>query len=176
VHWVRDNEFLNSRQEGDAVGTSLRGIALGIATADCVPVLMADTGGRSVAAAHAGWRGTSEGVVRRTVEAMTAEAGIGVEQITVAIGPHIGVCCMEVGEEVFEWFADPEIFERRAEWPRPHLSLAKANRKQLIASGVADDRIEVSTLCTRCHSDLFHSYRRDGESAGRMYGLIGLQP
>jgi hypothetical protein len=176
VHWVRDNEFANASPEGDGAGTSLGGIALGVATADCVPILLASVRGTAVAASHAGWRGTGEAVVRKTVEAMVAEARVVPEDLAAVIGPHIGVCCMEVGEEVVEWFAQPEIFERRPEWHRPHLNLARANRLQLLAEGLRPENIQVSTLCTHCRSDLFHSYRRDGESAGRMFSAIGIRP
>lgn len=176
VHWISDNAVLNEPVEGDAVGTALPGVALGVATADCVPVLMADREGRAVATAHAGWRGTSEAVVRKTVEAIVSKSGLRAGDLQVAMGPHIGVCCMEVGEDVFDWFSEPEIFERRTGRVRPHLDLGKANRLQLIAAGVPEENIQVSTLCTRCRDDLFHSYRRDGASAGRMLALIGIRP
>jgi YfiH family protein len=176
VHWVSDNEFLNESAKGDAVGTSLRGVALGVVTADCVPILVGDRSGRAIGAAHAGWRGTSEGVVRRMVDTMVSENGVSAGELSAAVGPHIGVCCMEVGEEVFDWFGQPEIFERRDDWPKPHLNLGEANRLQLIAAGVPPERIQVSTLCTRCRDDMFHSYRRDQQQAGRMLSVIGLQP
>ena len=83
---------------------------------------------------------------------------------------------MEVGEEVYEWFGHPAVFERRKEWPKPHLNLAEANRLQLIEAGVDPDRVIVSSLCTKCRADLFHSYRRDGDRAGRMFSLIGIEP
>jgi copper oxidase (laccase) domain-containing protein len=96
--------------------------------------------------------------------------------LVAAIGPLIGVCCLEVGEEVFDWFHDPGLFERRPEWPRPHLNLAEANRRQLAEAGVPPEAIETSRLCTRCRGDLFHSYRRDGETAGRLLAAIGISP
>ena len=176
VHSVRDNAFANKAPEGDAAYTELPGIALGVMTADCVPILIADSSGRAVGATHAGWRGTSEGVLRRTVDALVADFRIHPEDLRVAIGPHIGVCCLEVGEEVYEWFADPEIFERRAEWLKPHLNLSEANHRQLVAGGVRPEHIQTSALCTRCRADLFYSYRRDGEAAGRMFSVIGIEP
>lgn len=175
AHAVRENGFANERPEGDALFTRLGGMALGVVTADCVPILLAHRSGRAVAAIHAGWRGTSEGVARVTVDRMVAEAGLDPGRLAVAIGPHIGICCMEVGEEVYEWFQDPDVFERRPGWPRPHLNLGEANRKQLEAAGVPAESIEVSGLCTRCRSDLFHSYRRDGSAAGRMLSVIGIE-
>jgi YfiH family protein len=174
VHAVRENEFANEAPEGDALWTGLGGLTLGVVTADCVPILVAARDGSTVGAVHAGWRGTSEGVARRTIESM-AEAAAPADLVA-AIGPHIGVCCMEVGEEVFDWFHDPGLFERRPEWPRPHLNLAEANRRQLAEAGVPPEAIETSCLCTRCRGDLFHSYRRDGETAGRLLAAIGISP
>jgi len=176
VHWVRDNESVNDVAEGDAVGTSLHGVALGVMTADCVPILIADLRARAVAVTHAGWRGTSQGVVRKMVNRMVSGTGLRPSDLSAAIGPHIGVCCMEVGEEVFDWFALPEVFDRRTEWPRPHLNLAEANRLQLVGAGLSPERVQVSKLCTRCRSDLFHSYRRDSDAAGRMLAVIGIEP
>lgn len=176
VHRIRERESINHVAEGDAVGTSLRGVALGVITADCVPVLIAAQRAESVAVAHAGWRGTSTGVVRKTVTAMVSDNGLEPSDLSAAIGPHIGVCCMEVGEEVFESFAQPELFERRSSWDRPHLNLAEANRLQLVDAGLLPERIQVSTLCTKCRSDLFYSYRRDADAAGRMLSVIGIEP
>jgi YfiH family protein len=176
VHRILDNGFVNDPPEGDAACTSLKGMALGVVTADCLPILIADQATRTVGVAHAGWRGTSEGVVRKTVDELVSRHDLRAEDLRVAIGPHIGVCCMEVGEEIVEWFGDPGVFERRPEWRKPHLDLAEANRRQLEAAGVVPEHVHVSTLCTRCRADLFHSYRRDGDGSGRMLSVIGMEP
>ena len=176
VHHVDHNEFANAAPEGDGAYTGLAGIALEVRTADCVPILIAESSARVVAMAHAGWRGTSEGIVRKVVDSIVSEFGISAGNLAVAMGPHIGVCCMEVGEEVFDWFAAPEMFERKAEWPKPHLNLASANRTQLVEAGVRPQMIQASALCTRCRPDLFYSYRRTGAGSGRMFSVIGIQP
>ncbi len=176
THHVADVDFANAAPEGDAAYTGLTEIALEVRTADCIPILFADSSARVVAVAHAGWRGTSEGVVRKIVDSIVSDFGISATDLAVAMGPHIGVCCMEVGEEVFDWFAVPDIFERKPEWANPHLNLAEANRRQLLDAGVGSDLIQASALCTRCRPDLFHSYRRDGAGAGRMISIIGIQP
>ena len=176
VHSVSENEDANDPKEGDAAYTGLGGIVLGVVTADCVPILVADSGGRAVGAVHAGWKGTSESVLRRTVDAMIDELELDPGDLYAAIGPHIGACCMEVGEEVFDWFADPDVFERRPDWEKPHLKLAEANRRQLLGAGLNPDNVAVSTLCTKCRPDLFYSYRRDGGNTGRMFSVIGLVP
>lgn len=176
VHGFGDRALPNEPAEADAAETSLRGVAIGIMTADCVPILIADRRGRRVAAAHAGWRGAAGAVVRKTVEAMVSGDDIAAGDLSAAIGPHIGVCCMEVGEEVVDRFSQPDVFERSPDWKKPHLDLGKANRLQMIAAGIPPERIQVSTLCTHCRGDMFHSYRRDGIRAGRMLSVIGLQP
>lgn len=175
VHSVDDTSFANEQPEGDALHTRVSGLALGVMTADCAPILIADLEARGVAAVHAGWRGTAAAVGRRAVESLASD-GISPSGLTAAIGPHIGVCCLEVGEEVYDWFAQPGVFERRPEWAKPHLNLAEANRRQLIDAGVPEERIQVSTLCTRCRRDLFYSYRRDGADTGRMLAAIGIDP
>ncbi len=154
--------------EGDASVTSLNRVLLGIQTADCVPVLIAASRGEAVAAIHAGWRGTaariSTSVVRRLAGRLRVEPG----SLTAVIGPHIGVCCYEVGDDVVRAVNDPRVFKGM------HLDLGEANRLQLIAGGMSPDRILTSSLCTKCRSDLFFSYRRDGERTGRMLAVIGI--
>jgi len=175
VRAVWDHGFANEEPEGDAAFTPVPGLALSVVTADCVPILVADRDGRAVAAIHAGWRGTAEGVARKAVDTMVRELALDPADLVAVIGPRIGVCCMEVGEEVCEWFQDPSLFERLPGRLKPHLDLGAANLKQLTAAGIPADRIDVSALCTRCRADLFHSYRRDGQAAGRMLSVIGIE-
>jgi YfiH family protein len=162
--------------DGDASVTSVHGPVLAVQTADCVPILIADSSARCVAAIHAGWRGTAARITEQTVKRLAEKFAVKPEDLIAVIGPHIGVCCYEVGEEVVRAIADPEAFERRPEWPKPHLNLGIANRNQLIAAGLKAEQIEVSSLCTRCRADLFFSYRREGEQAGRLLSVIGIAP
>lgn len=162
--------------EGDAAITSLPGVLLAVQTADCVPILIADSEARAVAAVHAGWRGTAAQIGEITVARLHERHDLTPANLVAAIGPHIGVCCYEVGEEVAEAIGDSAGIERRAEWPRPHLNLAEANRWQLVKAGIPEEQIEISSLCTRCRGDLFFSYRRDGSRTGRMLSVIGIAP
>jgi hypothetical protein len=171
---IDDTSAANEAVEGDAAVTGLQGAVLGIQTADCLPILVADSQARAIAAIHAGWRGTAARIAENTVSRLISGFGIDPKDLIASIGPHIGVCCYEVGEEVVEAIGDPAAFERRGEWPRPHLSLAQANRRQLLNAGLPDHQIEVSSLCTRCREDLFYSYRRDAKKAGRMLSVIGI--
>src|SRR5579863_335921 len=138
--------------EGDALITNHSGIAVSVRTADCYPILLADPATRSVAAVHAGWRGTAAAVVRETLARMQREFGTRPGDVWAAIGPGIGVCCYEVGEEVARKFGRSSA---------GHIDLAAANRRQLLAAGVARERIHSLDLCTYCDAARFHSYRRD---------------
>jgi len=173
---MNDSAAANDAVEGDAAVTDIKGIVLGVQTADCVPILIADSRGAAVAAIHAGWRGTAARIVEATVARFQEKFSIDPKSLIASIGPHIGVCCYEVGNDVLEGIAKPSVFEQKPEWPKPHLNLAEANRLQLVSAGLADHQIEMSSLCTRCREDLFHSYRRDGKKTGHMLSVIGIAP
>jgi polyphenol oxidase len=153
--------------EGDALFTREAGLALSVVTADCVPVLLA--GPEGLAAVHAGWRGIAGGVVPATIEA----AGIEKPEEWIAwIGPAIGPCCYEVGEDVAGQVVAASGPEVAAPGPsgRPHLDLHAAVRHQLKAAGIG----EVVTIadCTRCEEERLWSYRREGKGAGRNLAFI----
>src|SRR5213083_215160 len=173
---IQDTSAATDAVEGDAAVTALTGAVLGVQTADCVPILIADSHGRAVAAVHAGWRGTAARIVESTVARLRVQFALEPQDLVAAVGPHIGVCCYEIGLEVVDAMADPALFEYKPEWMKPHLNLGEANRRQLINSGLRDEGIEVSSLCTRCRNDLFHSYRRDGKKMGPMLSIIGIVP
>jgi YfiH family protein len=159
--------------EGDAAIAAEPGWLLGIETADCLPILIVDPRRRVVAAAHAGWRGTATGVTRRLVEALLAR-GSSPSGLIAALGPGIGPCCYEVGEELREAFGPGgATFFRRGPRGRPHLDVRAANLRQLLDAGVPGVQIHHLDECTACRSDLYHSYRRDGKGSGRMINFVG---
>ena len=151
---------------GDALIENTPGAVVGVRTADCLPILLADERLRAVAAIHAGWRGTAAGIARRTVEAMSRRFGSRPADLHAAIGPGIGKCCYEVGPEVAERFGEPG---------QARLDLADANRRQLLQAGLDTARIYAANLCTMCLAGEFHSFRRDREAAGRMRSCIGIR-
>ena len=188
----------------DAMATRAPGLLLGVQTADCVPILLADTRQRVVAAIHAGWRGTLARIVVKTLGRMQMEFGTRPRDVVAALGPAIGRCCYEVGSDVARSFAAQ--FPNAAEWfdgpfdqlaygedplwlpwltmmppghvpppPRAQLDLRAANRWQLIDAGVPETQIDVSDLCTACRTDLLFSYRREGAKTGRMMAVIGIR-
>lgn len=151
--------------EGDALISNVPGIALTIKTADCLPILIADPNRRAVATIHAGWRGVVSKIAPKTVQAMTREFGTRPEDLLVAIGPGIGPCCFEVGPEVAIQFGLSG---------RTKVDLAATVCQQLGRNGVVPGQMSVSGLCSYCDSQLFESYRRDREAAGRMVAMIGV--
>jgi YfiH family protein len=190
--------------KADSLATRKPGLLLGVQTADCVPILLADTKHRAVAAVHAGWRGTLARIVVKTLGRMQMEFGTRPRDVVAALGPAIGRCCYEVGPEVAQAFAAQ--FPRASEWfdgpfeqlahgeeplwlpwltmmppghvpppPRVQLDLRAANRWQLVDAGVPASGIAVSDLCTACRTDLLFSYRREGAKTGRMMSVIGIR-
>jgi YfiH family protein len=167
------------RPAADVIVSNDPTAAIGVRVADCVPVLLSDETGRAVAAIHAGWRGTAKRAVIAGVEALQARYGIRPERLLAAIGPSIGPCCYEVSESTRETFREAghhaSMLDRWFE-PRPagkfHLDLWRANRDQLEGAGVQASSIFTSELCTRTHASHFHSYRVEGERAGRMLAII----
>jgi YfiH family protein len=159
--------------EADAAVATARGLVVGVATADCLPVLIVDPSGRRVAAVHAGWRGTAAGVVARAVEGLL-EAGSRPGDLLAALGPGIGPCCYEVGDELRAAFGrGGDRFFRPGPRGRPHLDVRAANRAQLQTAGVVPARIHHVADCTACRPDLYYSYRRDGAGTGRMISFVG---
>src|ERR1700730_2562310 len=190
--------------KADALVTRTAGLLLGAQTADCVPILLADTRQRAVAAIHAGWRGTLARIAVKTLGCMRMEFGTRPRDVVAAIGPAIGRCCYEVGPAVAQafaaqvraaaaWFDGPFAQLRHGAeplwlpWltmmppghvpppPRVQLDLRAANRWQLADAGVPESKIAVSDLCTACRTDLLFSYRREGAKTGRIMAVIGVR-
>jgi purine-nucleoside/S-methyl-5'-thioadenosine phosphorylase / adenosine deaminase len=152
--------------EGDALFGEDADLALSVVTADCVPVLLAGPEGR-LAAVHAGWRGLVAGVIPAAMKA----AGGG-EGWTAWIGPAIGPCCYEVGEEVAEQVAaagGPEVVVPGPAG-KPHLDLIAAARHQLAALGVGE--VHHVAACTKHETERLYSYRREGKGVGRNLAII----
>lgn len=118
-------------------------------------------------------------IVIRTIAAMRDQFGTRAEDLIAAIGPSLGECCGEMGEEVVEAFrvaghdeTDIKRWFSRSRGAKPYFNLWEANRDQLIAAGVHGGAIHLAGLCTRTYKDVFHSYRAAGPAAGRMAAVI----
>jgi polyphenol oxidase len=145
--------------EADGQATGVPGLVPLVFVADCLPVALA--GARGVAMIHCGWRGLASGIVERGVEEVEASAA--------AIGPAIGPCCYEVGEEVAGAFEPLGDGIRKGRM----LDLVEVTRRLLAEAGVND--VEVAGLCTSCEAELFFSHRRDGGVTGRQAGLVWME-
>jgi YfiH family protein len=190
--------------QGDALFTREPGVLLAIQTADCIPILLADTKRRAIAAIHAGWRGTLHRIAEKTLGRMQMEFGTRPQDVIAALGPGIGQCCYEVGADVAkefqakfpnarDWFEGPfdalASGENDPNWlpwltmrppghappaPRLRLDLLAANRAILATAGVLAENIATSGFCTACRTDLFFSYRRE-RTTGRLMAVIGIR-
>jgi len=203
VHCAATDVTRGNPCRGDGLMTDQPGILLGVQTADCIPVLVADRKRRAVAAFHAGWRGTVKRIVETGVGRMRIEFGSRPEDLVAAIGPGIGVCCYAVGEDLLSEFESQfsygrELFrevysadEVRTRYPMlfltqrapghspigpsTHLNLVEANRRQLLDAGLKPGSIRIVGGCTNCHTDLFFSHRASQGRAGRMMSVIGIR-
>jgi polyphenol oxidase len=158
--------------EADALWTDRPQTAVGVRTADCVPLLLVDPVGRRVAAVHSGWRGTDQKVAASAVEALVAE-GSRPQDLLAAIGPCIQVCCYRVSEELAERFAlafGDEVVERVGGEAR--LDLPRAVRRTLEGSGLRADQLDVMPYCTACDPLTFFSHRRDQGVTGRHLAYV----
>jgi YfiH family protein len=147
-----------SVRDADGHATAIPGLAPLVFVADCLPVALAGPGGAAMV--HCGWRGLAGGIVERGAAAVAAT--------NAAIGPGIGPCCYEVGDEVLEAFAP--LGEGVAEGRM--LDLGAVATRLLVQAGV--EHVEAAGLCTSCNPDLFFSHRRDGGQTGRQAGLVWL--
>lgn len=155
----------------DAIVTNIPDVIVGVNTADCVPVVLADPSAGIAGVAHAGWRGAVGGIVEATVQAMV-RLGATVSNIRAAMGPSICAECFEVGEEVAERFSDDCV--SRVEGQKPHVSLHKHITNVLRECGLQELNIMPfdMDLCTRCHTDRFWSARKAGINSGRIFTFV----
>ena len=160
----------------DAVITNRKGLLLGVQVADCVPILLYDTGEDVTGVVHAGWRGTSEGILKKTITMMMDKFYSSPSNIIIAIGPSIRWCCYKVGFEVIESVGKitgkgDYIIERGGQYC---VDLPSANAYQAISIGVLPENIWISGECTACLPDKYYSYRYAKGTTGRQGGFIGI--
>ena len=157
----------------DALITDVKGLCIGVSTADCIPILIYDEVHHAAAAVHAGWRGTVKRIAMKAVSAMRVTYGSRPEDLTAVIGPGISLEAFEVGDEIYDEFASAgfcmaDISRRYDKW---HIDLPECNRSQLSAAGISD--IRMTGICTYNNSADFFSARRLGVDSGRIFtGII----
>ncbi|MEE8313752.1 MAG: peptidoglycan editing factor PgeF [Myxococcota bacterium] len=150
--------------EADALWSDEPGVAVGIVTADCVPLLLVSMECRTVAAVHAGWRGSAARIGRSVVTELARVSGTDPSSFVGVLGPHIGPCCYEVDQPVRRLIPDASVFSPSRRPGHYMLDLFELNRLQLVQAGLREDGIERVGGCTACETGLYHSYRRDGRS------------
>lgn len=161
----------------DALITNVPGIALVVYTADCVPLLFYDPVSSCIAAVHAGWRGTANRIVQKTVNRLVAEYGAQPHNLVCSIGPAIGQCCYEVGNDVYSELSSSVSYtsahsvESNMKWL---VDLRGINQNLLTESGILPENISIDQHCTRCNPELFWSHRRDGDKRGLQGAIITL--
>ena len=201
IHCV--SEIPEKPLAGDGLVTSSPGILLGVLTADCLAIILADTKHHAVGVFHAGWRGTVKRIVEKGVGEMRKHFGSRPADLKAVIGPGIRSCCYQVGTEVKDAFEsqfsyasglfrhtketdeihekDPLLFltsraPGHSELPQQiFLDLAEANRRQLLDAGVLKKNVSEIALCTACRTDLLFSHRAEHGVTGRMMAVAGIR-
>ena len=176
----------------DALITEATQTPLVILTADCAAIFLYDERHHAIGIAHAGWRGTVAGIAAETIRRMHAAFDTFPRDVTACIGPSIGPCCYEVGDEVMsavaeflpeytdEILVEPDMasagsFRASVNAGRKHFDLWRANELILNNVGVPEQQIEIARLCTACHTDLFYSHRAEKGVTGRFGGIMMLR-
>jgi YfiH family protein len=205
IHTLRALPNGASARRGDGLITDRPRLLLGILSADCLPVVVADVRQRVVAAFHCGWRGTLKRIAQKGVGRMRQLFGSRPQDLRAALGPGIRACCYRVGEDVaaeyesqflyaasllrvhkpHKYFVNKTYALMRSEPWRGgasgegrsfHLDLVEANLRQLLEAGLERANIYAQAPCVSCHPELFFSHRRDAGRTGRMLGVIGIRP
>lgn len=170
----------------DALITNKQGVYLVISVADCLPVMLYDTVNKAIGNIHSGWRGTVQHIVTNAISRMKIEFGTNPQNLIAFIGPGISCDNFEAGAEVAEKFskkyvkpvnADSTLRQAQGEENKSKffIDLKAIVKDELLSAGVTADNIDVCELCTYAEGERLHSYRRDKESSGRMFSVIGLK-
>lgn len=165
----------DTRQKtADAVITTRADVVIGIKTADCVPILVFDRVNEVMGAVHAGWRGTAKGIIKKTIEKMREKYKSRPEDILLAMGPSIKMCCYAVGPDVLEAIKEQtgegDYFKSNGD--KHCVDIQAANKLQALGMGVPERNISMSEDCTYCSHEKYYSYRFDKKTKGRQGGFI----
>lgn len=171
-----DDEFSDT----DGIITNLKNIALGIRTADCQSILLYDSKRKVIGNIHSGWKGTLNKIVVNAINLMMSEYGCEAKDILAFICPSIMKCCFEVDKDVVDSFVEQfgnidefiTLGEVKAGKQKYFIDTVELNKKVMTELGLEKDNIISSDICTKCHSDIYHSYRADGKLSGRNLSLI----
>jgi YfiH family protein len=163
----------NAIENSDALITNKPKVMLTILTADCVPILLFDPIEKVIAAVHAGWKGTEQEILFKTVKKMEETFGTKPKNILAGIAPSIGKCCYEVDWDVAQHFKNIEnAYDKKEE--KYMLDLPHINKLQLLNADLKKENIEMSNICTACNVKHYFSYRKENGCSGRFMSMIGL--
>ena len=174
VHVVDDGDDFDNPPTCDALITNKKNVPLMVMVADCAPILFYDDAQKVIAVAHAGRAGAFKNIVAKVIESFIKDFNCDAKNIFVSVGASVGVCCYEVGVEIFDEAKELKLdyaIERKNE--NFHLNVRSVLKKQLLEAGVLDENIEVSSECNCCLSDKYFSYRKNNVT-GRFAGVIKL--
>jgi YfiH family protein len=175
VHIVNDDDSFHAPRSCDALITNIPNRPLMVMVADCSPLLFYDDVQKVIAVAHAGRQGAFKNIVKSTIDSMSFEFGCKAENISVAIGASIGVCCYEVGREIYDEACGIALeYAMLQRENRFYLDVGKILETQLLACGIQKEHLEISAECSCCKSDTYFSYRASGVT-GRFAGVLFLK-
>ncbi|MCX5680737.1 MAG: peptidoglycan editing factor PgeF, partial [Candidatus Omnitrophica bacterium] len=160
----------NSIPQTDAIITKDPDVPIAVRTADCLPIFIFDPKQNVIAIVHAGWRSTQKRIGESVLKKMKTKFKTRAQDVKVAFGPALCLCCYEVTEEFLEYFPK----EVKNQNGKLYLDLSLANKRQLLAAGVLSKNIFDCKVCTFCGKNYF-SYRKDKEKAGRMLSVMMLK-
>ncbi len=146
--------------------------------ADCVPVFLFEPGIKAAALLHSGWRGTLKSIVIQALEQMAALPGFHADRLVAVMGPSIGSCCFEVGEDVYTLFKSKhqnKAFYEVGQNGKWKIDLNAIIKTEMIKNGLRTENIHISGICTKCRNDLFFSYRGDQGKTGSLAAFMQLK-
>lgn len=170
--YIYDNKYDLKENEGDALITNIKNVAIGVFTADCVPIIIVDYKNKVIGAIHSGWRGTFNSIVLKTLDKMKKEFNIDINSTKVLIGPHIRKCCYEVSEELKNDFLNKTKIEESKLFNERNLSLEACILKDIREFGILEENIYSIDLCTHCEEKIkLYSYRKSIGTYGRLFSF-----
>lgn len=171
--------YANKWESVDGIYTKERGLTLVTHYADCVPLFFYAPKYGMIGMAHAGWRGTVQGIGKKMIKIWHEKHHIPLEDIEVGIGPSIGPCCFEVGKEVatifIEQFGNTDFIMKHKEDEKYHINLWACNEKVLRDAGIKQVQIAKAEMCTCCQSDIFYSHRKTQGRRGTLGAFMYLK-
>jgi hypothetical protein len=157
--------------EGDGLITKTAEVVLTVQVADCVPLFIHSRDSSTLGLFHAGWRGALAGIIEEGISLMASQCDVVPSQMEAVLGPSIGPCCYEIREDVSTYF--PDLFLRRKNREHSFLDLPGYVKEKLMSAEITADNIFMDGRCTFCSEEHFHSFRRDGDAAGRIICFFG---